>query len=113
MAASIARIGGEIAAAKRWVGPDLRLVVLPEYVLSGFPMGEPVERRRDMAALAPDGPEYAAPAGIAAAEGLHLSGNAYESDPNFPGLYFQASDGRSPSGPDGQSSPRRVRSIVV
>ncbi|GLZ06539.1 hypothetical protein Acsp03_40050 [Actinomadura sp. NBRC 104412] len=64
MAASIARIGAEVAAAKRWVGPDLRLVVLPEYVLSGFPMGEPIERWRDMAALAPDGPEDEALSGL-------------------------------------------------
>lgn len=98
MAASIARIGAEVAAAKRWVGPDLRLVVLPEYVLTGFPMGEPVERWRDMAALAPDGPEYAALAAVAAREGLFLSGNAYESDPHFPELYFQASFVIDPAG---------------
>ncbi|WP_395105352.1 nitrilase-related carbon-nitrogen hydrolase [Actinomadura sp. SCN-SB] len=98
MAASIARIGAEVAAAKRWVGPDLRLVVLPEYVLSGFPMGEPIERWRDMAALAPDGPEYEALSGVAASEGVFLSGNAYETDPNFPALYFQASFVIDPSG---------------
>ncbi|MFI0371910.1 nitrilase-related carbon-nitrogen hydrolase [Actinomadura sp. 1N219] len=98
MTASIARIGGEVAAAKRWVGPDLRLAVLPEYVLSGFPMGEPIERWRDMAALAPDGPEYEALAAVAVREELFLSGNAYESDPNFPGLYFQASFVIDPSG---------------
>ncbi|WP_329092302.1 hypothetical protein OG979_01535 [Actinomadura citrea] len=98
MAASIARIGGEVAAAKRWVGPDLRLVVLPEYVLSGFPMGEPVGLWRHMAALDPGGPEYEALAAVAAREGLYLSGNAYESDPNFPELYFQASFVIGPTG---------------
>ncbi|MFA1550272.1 nitrilase-related carbon-nitrogen hydrolase [Actinomadura chokoriensis] len=110
MAASIARIGGEVTAAKRWVGPDLRLVVLPEYVLSGFPMGEPVERWRDMAALAPDGPEYEALAAVAAREGLFLSGNAYESDPNFPGLYFQASFVIGPTG-DTVLRYRRLHSL--
>jgi predicted amidohydrolase len=98
MAASITRIGAQTAAAQRWVGSDLRLVVLPEYVLTGFPMGEPLERWRDMAALAPGGPEYEALSTIASELGLYLAGNAYESDPNFPELYFQASFVIDPSG---------------
>lgn len=98
MAASIARIAKEVAGAKGWVGPDLRLVVLPEYVLTGFPMGEPVEQWRELAALEPGGAEYEALRAIAVGQRLFLSGNAYERDANFPGLYFQTSFVIDPSG---------------
>ena len=66
-----------------------RLVVLPEYFLTGFPMGDTVPGWRDKAALDIKGPEYDALARIAADFDLYLAGNAYEVDPNFPELYFQ------------------------
>ncbi|GGT17000.1 nitrilase-related carbon-nitrogen hydrolase [Nonomuraea spiralis] len=87
---AIARIGAQVRASRAWIGPDLRLVVLPEYALTGFPMGEPIPAWRDKAALAPDGAEYQALAEIAQDQDVHLVVNAYESDPYFPGLYFQA-----------------------
>ena len=31
----------QVAASKGFIGPDTRLVVLPEYFLTGFPMGRP------------------------------------------------------------------------
>lgn len=88
---ALARIGSQVRAAKAWIGPDLRLVVLPEYVLTGFPLADPVPAWRERAALAPDGPEYDALAAIAQAHDVHLAGNAYETDPHFPELYFQTS----------------------
>jgi len=96
--ASIARIGQAARGAKGWVGAECRLIVLPEYVLTGFPMGEAVPAWRDKAALAPDGPEYAALAALAQELRVYLAVNAYESDPHFPQLYFQASVVLGPTG---------------
>lgn len=96
--AALARIGAQIRASRAWIGPDLRLVVLPEYVLTGFPLGDPVEAWLERAALAPGGPEYEALGEIAREQCIHLAGNAYESDPHFPELYFQTSFVIDPSG---------------
>ncbi|NUU23819.1 MAG: hypothetical protein HOV68_20305, partial [Streptomycetaceae bacterium] len=52
--AAIDRITAQIAAAVAWHGPDTRLVVLPEYALTGFPMGDPIEAWAEKAALDPD-----------------------------------------------------------
>jgi len=98
MSESIDRVGRHVRAAKAFHGPDLRLVVLPEYFLTGYPLGESILEWADKAALAPDGPEYEALARIAADNGLFLSGNAYETDRHFPGLYFQASFVLDPAG---------------
>ncbi|WP_436775841.1 nitrilase-related carbon-nitrogen hydrolase [Yinghuangia sp. YIM S09857] len=95
---AIARIDRQIAASLAFLGPDVRLVVLPEYVLTGFPAGEPVDAWARQAALAPDGPEYESLAAVAAAHGVYLAVSAYETDPHFPGLYFQASTVHSPGG---------------
>jgi predicted amidohydrolase len=98
MSESIDRVGRHVRAAKAFLGADLRLVVLPEYFLTGYPQGESIPQWADKAALAPDGPEYEALARIAVDNGLFLSGNAYETDPHFPELYFQASFVLDPSG---------------
>ena len=98
MAETIARIEAQIVASKRFIGPDLRLVVLPEYFLTGFPMGEPAAVWREKAALEIDGPEYQALGATAAKAEVFLSGNAYERDPHFPTLYFQTSFLIDPSG---------------
>lgn len=98
MMETVSRVGRQIRASKAFVGPDCRLVVLPEYFLTGFPMGETAEQWREKACLAADGPEYRALADIARANGVFLSGNAYETDPHFPGLYFQASFVIDPDG---------------
>jgi predicted amidohydrolase len=95
---SIGRVGRHVRAAKGFLGPDLRLVVLPEYFLTGYPLAESIADWADKAALAPDGPEYEALARIAVDNGVFLSGNAYETDPHFPGLYFQASFVLDPGG---------------
>lgn len=93
MRENLARVGASVAASKAFIGQfsgiDVRLVVLPEYFLTGFPLGESVADWRDKAALAIDGPEYRALADIAAKTDVYLAGNAYEVDPHFPEIYFQ------------------------
>ncbi|RME64041.1 MAG: nitrilase, partial [Alphaproteobacteria bacterium] len=73
MRASLARIAREVAAAKAFIGLDLALVVLPEYVLTGYPLGDAVAEWADKTALAADGPEYDALAGIASDNALFLA----------------------------------------
>lgn len=93
MAQNLARVGASVGASKAFIrqfsGSDVKLVVLPEYFLTGFPMGESIPAWRDKAALAIDGPEYQGLADIAAKSDVYLAGNAYEVDPHFPELYFQ------------------------
>ncbi|RMF12706.1 MAG: nitrilase [Alphaproteobacteria bacterium] len=98
MMASIDRLGGQIRAAKMFIGPDLRLVVLPEYFLTAYPQGETIATWADKACIEMDGPEYEALGRIASDNDIFLSGNAYELDPHFPGLYFQTSFIIAPSG---------------
>jgi len=98
MAETISRIGSQIAASKRFIGPDVRLVVLPEYFLTGFPMGEAAAAWAQKAALAVDGGEYRALGDVARANDVFLAGNAYETDEHFPGLYFQCSFVIAPTG---------------
>lgn len=95
MMQTIAQCGKALAGGKAFAatfsGDIVRLVVLPEYFLTGFPMGESIPGWRDKAALAADGPEYAALGELAQKHQVYLSGNAYELDPHFPELYFQTS----------------------
>ena len=95
---SLERLDVQMAGAKRWVGADLKLIVLPEYVLTGPPWGEPLQVWADKAAFAMDGPEYDALAKLAEKHSVYLSVNAYELDRHFPGLYFQACVCFDPSG---------------
>jgi predicted amidohydrolase len=81
----------QITSSINFVGKDTKLVVLPEYFLTGFPMGETMAAWREKAALQYDGVEYTALGQIAKDLGIYLSGNAYEIDPHFPELYFQTS----------------------
>jgi len=98
MSDSIARIGRQVRAAKGFLGQDVRLVVLPEYFLTGYPLGESIPEWADKACLAPDGSEFEALARIAQDNAVFLSGNAYETDAAFPGLYFQGSFVIDPTG---------------
>lgn len=91
IARNIDRIGHQIRAAKGFIGADVKLVVLPEYFATGFPLGEPLPTWADKAAFDIDGPEYARLGRIAQDHGVYLSGNAYERDPQFAPLYFQTS----------------------
>lgn len=99
MARSIERIREQVMAAVTWVSrEDCRLVVLPEYFLTGFPMGDAIPDWAEKAAIAPEGPEYEALGAIAQAAKVYLAGNAFETDAHFPGLYFQCCFVIDPSG---------------
>lgn len=90
IAVNIARIDRALSGLKIIAGDDVALVVLPEYILTGFPIDTSIGDWADRAALHPDGPEYESLARLASKYGLYLCGNAYETDANFPGIYFQA-----------------------
>ncbi|BAY15797.1 putative hydrolase [Anabaenopsis circularis NIES-21] len=86
---TINRLAQQIAASIAFIGFDCRLIVLPEYFLTGFPMGEPLAVWGEKACIEMHGAEYEALSKIAQKHQIFLAGNAYELDPNFPGLYFQ------------------------
>ncbi len=90
MLATIDRVDEQIRGSLVLIGPSLKLVVLPEYFMTGYPVGETIEGWADKAAIAVAGPEYDALSALAQKHGIWLSGNAYEVDENFPGFYFQA-----------------------
>lgn len=90
MMQTIDRASKQIKASKAFIGADLKLVVLPEYFLTGFPMGESIEQWRDKGCIDMEGDVYDAIKRIAIDAQVYLSGNLYERDPNFPELYFQA-----------------------
>ena len=102
MGASIERCAGLIRGSRQFIktysGDDTRLVVLPEYFLTGYPRGEKAADWRARACLHPDGPEYELLGECARSNGVYLSGNAYEIDNNFPDLHFQCSFIIAPSG---------------
>jgi len=102
MGDNIERAGRAVASSAAFIGQYSgaapRLVVLPEYFLTGFPMGDTIPGWRDKAALEIDGPEYEALGAIAEKANIYLAGNAYEADPHFPDLYFQTCFIISPAG---------------
>jgi len=102
MLENIARIQRSTTASKAFVrqynGMETRLVVLPEYSITGFPMAESVPEWRNKAAIEPDGPEFDALAAIASDLDIYLAVNAYECDRHFPDLYFQGCIVISPAG---------------
>lgn len=102
MRRAIERVGGNILAAKSFLkgfnGHDLKLVVLPEYWMTGFPITETREQWRDKGVINQDGDFAAALASMAKKAGVYLCSNHYENDPAFPDLYFQANVVYSPAG---------------
>jgi predicted amidohydrolase len=70
-------------------GLPVRLVGLPEYAVTGFPMKESPAEWRDRACLEQNGPEYEQLGKLAQQNNIFLAGNVYEIDPKFPELYFQ------------------------
>jgi predicted amidohydrolase len=91
MLETIANIGLQIKASKAFIGQDLQLVVLPEYFLTGFPMGESIEEWKEKACISNGDEVYKAIQQVAIDNNIFLSGNVYENDIHFPNLYFQAS----------------------
>jgi predicted amidohydrolase len=102
LAANIRRVADAVAASiafvRQYDGAEVRLVVLPEYSLTGSPAGGGIASWRDRAALETDGPEYEALGRIAGTHRIFLAGNAYEADAQFPDLYFQTSFILGPGG---------------
>lgn len=98
MMRTIERIDEQIRGSRVLAGPELRLVVLPEYFMTGYPVGETIDGWAEKAAVAPGGAEYEALGTVAQKHSIWLSGNAYETDDNFPGYYFQCSFIIDPTG---------------
>ncbi len=98
MRKTIERLRGNLLAGQAFIGSELKLVVLPEYFLTGFPQGDGLSAWADKAALEMNGAEYEALGKLAQEAKVYLSGNAYELDGHFPGLYFQTSFIIAPSG---------------
>jgi len=94
----ILRVHDQIEWARGFIGPDLKLVVLPEYFMTSYPLGDTIEGWAHKAAIAPDGPEYNALGKCAQELGVWLCGNAYETDRHFPDIYFQTCFLIDPSG---------------
>lgn len=93
IAENLARINEYVTASaglhKFFYGVPVRLVVLPEYAVTSFPIKESPAEWRDRACLEQDGPEYEELGRIAQRNNVFLGGNVYEVDPAFPELYFQ------------------------
>ncbi|MDE0061605.1 MAG: nitrilase [Gammaproteobacteria bacterium] len=89
--AALERVAAQVAASRQFIGEQLKLVVLPEYFLTSYPLGESIAAWRQRACIDPGGREYERLGRIARDSGVYLSGNLYETDPNFPELYFQTS----------------------
>lgn len=99
---AIIRVRQQIGAAKGFLkgfnGYDLKLVVLPEYWMTGFPLGETREEWQVKAAIDMEGGFADKLAETAQKLGVFLCSNHYENDPNFPDLYFQSNVIYAPSG---------------
>ena len=82
MASTLDRVDQLIAGSKGFIGTfsgdSLRLVVLPEYFLTSFPMGESIHEWRTKACIAIDGPEYERMGESARNRGVYLSGTLAE-----------------------------------
>jgi predicted amidohydrolase len=102
MNAAIARVSAQVGAARGFLsgfnGYDLKLVVLPEYWMTSFPLGETREEWQAKAAIDVEGAESDAIAKIAQDRKVFVCSNHYENDPKFPDLYFQANVVYAPNG---------------
>jgi predicted amidohydrolase len=60
--ANVTKAAEQIVGGARFnsffTGAETKLVVLPEFVLTGFPLGETIAEWRERAAVEPDGPEF-------------------------------------------------------
>jgi predicted amidohydrolase len=106
------KLGASAAFIEQYGGSPVKLAVLPEYLFTSFPGQVSIPDFARRAAWAIDGAEYAALGRVAQDLGLFLAGNAYETDPHFPGLYFQASFVIAPSG-DNILRYRRLNSMYA
>ncbi|MBM3440534.1 MAG: nitrilase [Bacteroidetes bacterium] len=98
MLAAVSRIHAQTKASKAFIGSDLQLVVLPEYFLTGFPMGETTAEWQEKGCIHPNDEVYGALKHLAEDCKIHLSGNVYELDDHFQQLFFQTSFIIGPTG---------------
>lgn len=102
MLRTLERVRGQVLAARGFLkgfnGYDVKLVVLPEYWLTGFPMGETREAWQAKAALPMRGDIPDRLSALAQAVGVYLCSNHYETDLHFPHLYFQSNVIYAPNG---------------
>jgi predicted amidohydrolase len=100
--AHIADLEGLIRSASIFItqygGAPVRLAVLPEYLFTSYPGRISIPDFAKQAAFDPGGAEYDALGLLAQKLNMFIAGNAYETDPHFPNLYFQASFIIAPSG---------------
>jgi len=112
----IERVEGQLRAStifiQQYSGIAVKLAVLPEYLFTSYPGRISVADFADKVAFAIDGAEYAAIGQMAKRLGLYLAVNAYETDPHFPGLYFQACVIFGPNG-DAVLRYRRLNSMFA
>ncbi|KWV92203.1 nitrilase [Erythrobacter sp. YT30] len=98
----IAAIEGQIRTSSIFVaqysGKPVKLVVLPEYLFTSYPGRISIPDFADRVGFAANGPEYEALGALAQKLGMHLAGNAYETDEAFPDFYFQTCFIVAPSG---------------
>lgn len=108
------RIAQEVRATMGWTtlfqGLAPRLAVLPEYVLTGFPIREGVKDWRAKATFEPESFVHKGLADIAAANNLYLAVNLYERNEIAPDMYFQAN---LLFGPDRTLHYRYLRTISI
>lgn len=95
---SIEKLRRQVSATISFTGKDTKLIVLPEYLLTGFPSGDSTASWIQKAAIAPEGKEYEKLSAVAQENGVFLAGNAYEVDPNFTDIFFQTCFIIDPSG---------------
>jgi predicted amidohydrolase len=100
--AMIDEVAGKLRASTIFIGQygglPVKLAVLPEYLFTSYPGRVSIPDFARMAAFDPGGAEYEALGKVAEAQKIFIAGNAYETDPDFPGLYFQASFVIAPNG---------------
>ena len=68
--ANLARLDPALDGLRIMTGEDVKLVVLPEYLFTGFPLGISVSEWAKRAAFDPQGAEYQALAQMAAKNGI-------------------------------------------
>ncbi len=99
---TIDRVTAQIGSSKGFLsgfnGYPVKLVVLPEYWLTGFSVGENRAEWRAKAAIDMDGPIPDRLATMAQKMGVFLCSNHYENDPNFPDIFFQSNIIYAPNG---------------
>ncbi|HMQ07879.1 MAG TPA: nitrilase-related carbon-nitrogen hydrolase [Saprospiraceae bacterium] len=82
-------VKNSIRASKAFIGNALKLIVLPEYILTGFPMGESMDSWKEKAAIHLNDPTIGELRSFCVQNGIYLGLNFYEIEDHFPQFYFQ------------------------